>query len=158
VILKKELDNCEDFKFVIITKLEMKMNNAKRILEDNGISPSLQRLIILRYLLVQYNHPSSEEVYQALIQEIPTLSKTTIYNTLKLFSQKGIIKQIAICGNELHYETQPGFHAHFLCEKCGKIFDFDQPEEAEFSKEFEGHVIKSKEVIYKGICRDCKGK
>ena len=132
------------------------MNNAKRILEENGISPSLQRLIILRYLLEQSSHPSAEQVYQALIQEIPTLSKTTIYNTVKLFSKKGIIRQIALYGNELHYETQPGIHAHFLCTKCGKIIDLIQPEEESFVKECNGHLIKEKEVIYKGICKDCR--
>ena len=75
---------------------------------------------------------------------------------MKLFSQKGIIRQIAVYGNELHYETQPGFHAHFLCMKCGKIIDVFQPEEEFFAPEYDGHLVKEKEIIYKGICRDCR--
>lgn len=128
------------------------MKDAKRLLEEKGISPSLQRVIILRYLLTHYDHPSTEEVYQALLEEIPTLSKTTIYNTLKLFSEKGLIHQIAIYGNEVHYETQRDYHAHFRCLKCGKIFDLRIEGAEEFPLECDGHQIIEKEVVFRGTC------
>jgi Fur family transcriptional regulator, peroxide stress response regulator len=132
------------------------MKDAKRLLEEKGISPSLQRVIILRYLMTHHYHPSTEEVYQALLEEIPTLSKTTIYNTMKLFAQKGIIRQIAIYGNEVHYETQLDFHAHFHCLQCGRIFDLEIDEQGEFPLEREGHEIIEKEVVFRGTCRHCR--
>ncbi len=132
------------------------MKDAKKLLEEKGISPSLQRVIILKYLLGHRNHPTSEEVYQALSRQIPTLSRTTVYNTLKVFSKKGLIHQIAICGNEMHYETQPGFHAHFQCIQCGGIFDIDL-DCAKFDiEECEGHKITEYELTLRGICRKCR--
>ena len=132
------------------------MKDAKKLLEEKGISPYLQRVIILRYLMTHDNHPSTDEVYQALLEEIPTLSKTTIYNTLKLFSQKGIIHPLAIYGNEVHYETQQGFHSHFYCMECGRIFDLDIGEREEFPVERDGHQIREKEVVFRGTCRHCR--
>ncbi len=132
------------------------MKDAKKLLVEKGISPSLQRVIILKYLLGNHNHPTSEDVYQALSREIPTLSKTTVYNTLKLFNQKGLIHQLAICGNEMHYETQPGLHTHFQCIRCGEIFDINLDCPKFDIEECEGHIVTEYELILQGICRNCR--
>ena len=52
-----------------------------------GIHPSVQRIAIMDYLIKHRTHPTVDEVYTALSDEIPTLSKTTVYNTLKLFAE-----------------------------------------------------------------------
>ena len=62
---------------------------AKDILIENNIKLSIQRVEILNYLLLAKNHPSVDMIYLSLSNKIPTLSKTTIYNTLKLFVKKG---------------------------------------------------------------------
>ena len=58
-----------------------------KYLQGYGIKPSIQRIAIMDYLLTHKTHPSIEEIYLALCDEIPTLSKTTVYNTLKLFAE-----------------------------------------------------------------------
>ncbi|MCF7918750.1 MAG: transcriptional repressor [Candidatus Cloacimonetes bacterium] len=132
------------------------MRDAKRILEEKDISPSLQRVIILKYLQEHPNHPTVEDVYHDLIDDIPTLSKTTIYNTLKLFTQKGIVYQLAVPGNEAHYDYSEGYHAHLLCEECGGIFDIESDISLNIENDLEGHLILGIEVIYRGICRNCR--
>ena len=64
------------------------MNNYTKILRDKAISPSIQRIKILEYLDTHRTHPTVDEIFTSLIPVIPTLSKMTIYNTLKLFSTK----------------------------------------------------------------------
>ena len=134
------------------------MKDAKKMLEEKGISPSLQRVIILKYLQDNQNHPTVETLYQELIDVIPTLSKTTIYNTLKLFGEKGIVYQLAIPGNEAHYDCAECYHAHLLCEKCGEIYDLDLEGEDQQKEEIDGHKVTGIEIIYRGICRKCRDK
>ena len=77
---------CNDFKFEMITILKtLQMNASKQYLLNFGIKPSLQRLAVMKYLMQYHTHPTVDEIYAALHSSIPTLSKTTIYNTLSLF-------------------------------------------------------------------------
>ena len=61
------------------------IDNIEKYLRDHGISPSYQRKRIFEYLYNSKDHPRVNDIYYALIDEIPTLSKTTVYNTLNLF-------------------------------------------------------------------------
>jgi Fe2+ or Zn2+ uptake regulation protein len=132
------------------------MQKTKKELESRGISPSLQRVIILKYLLRNKEHPTAEDIYSSLSRQIPTLSKTTVYNTLKLYTEKGLIKQLVINGNEHHYEANLEYHAHFHCNKCGKIYDLDLEYPEKELKTIEGHEAMEAELVIRGICRECK--
>lgn len=61
-----------------------------------NIKPSVQRIAIMDYLLAHKTHPSIDEIYLALCKDIPTLSKTTVYNTLKLFVEHGAALMLTI--------------------------------------------------------------
>ena len=63
----------------------VEVENIGHYLKSKSIRPSLQRIRILEYLIKNRNHPTVEMIYNELLCEMPTLSKTTIYNTLKLF-------------------------------------------------------------------------
>ncbi|EJX04128.1 iron uptake regulatory protein [gut metagenome] len=63
---------------------------------DHGVKPSVQRIAIMDYLLKNRTHPTAEEIYSALVNLIPTLSKTTVYNTLKLFVEQGAALMLTI--------------------------------------------------------------
>ena len=72
------------------------MDTAKQYLIENGIKPSVQRLAIMMYLLEHRTHPTVDEIFNDLSKSIPTLSKTTVYNTLKIFAEKGAILSLKI--------------------------------------------------------------
>ena len=88
-----------------------------------NIKPSVQRIAIMDYLLAHKTHPSIDEIYLALCKDIPTLSKTTVYNTLKLFVEHGAALMLTIDEKNACFDGDTSLHAHFLCKKCGKIFD-----------------------------------
>jgi len=69
-------------------KEESTIDKLKKSLKENGISPSIQRLKVYEYMLLHRNHPSVNMIYEGIKDEIPTLSKTTVYNILKLFIKK----------------------------------------------------------------------
>ena len=96
-----------------------------------GVKPSVQRIAIMDYLLEHRTHPSIEDIYLALCDDIPTLSKTTVYNTLKLFVEHGAAQMLTIDERNVNYDGDVSLHAHFLCKKCNKIYDLPAAQEEE---------------------------
>lgn len=136
----------------------MQINELSDKLTSHGVKPSLQRLNILNFLLDNNIHPTVDTIYNELIGEIPTLSKTTVYNTLKLFVDKGVVQQISIEENELRYDGCTDFHGHFKCVQCGKIYDFNVSESKIPSIVLNDFQIIEKHLYYKGICINCLNK
>jgi len=122
------------------------------LLKESGISPSVQRIRILEFLMTNFTHPSVEEIYISLVKEIPTLSKTTVYNTMNLFREKGLIKAV-IDEGETKFDGNISEHGHFKCRKCGKIIDFDI--NSMDLKELTGFKIEEKHTYFVGICSGC---
>ena len=122
-----------------------------------GIKPSVQRIAIMDYLLTHRTHPAIDEIYLALCEQIPTLSKTTVYNTLKLFVEHGAAQMLTIDERNTCYDADIQLHAHFLCKKCGKIIDLpSSTEQAKVSamKE-EGFKVDEIHQYFKGYCPSC---
>ncbi len=122
---------------------------------EHGIRPSVQRLEIMEYLLTHRTHPTVEEIYEALHPQMPTLSRTTVYNTLDLLAAKGAVQHITIDPRMSHYDGDVSLHGHFLCIECKKIIDIpldSLPEELYP----EGYEVSSVHVYYQGNCPACR--
>ena len=102
---------------------ETKQKDLQNLLIKYQIQPSLQRLQILAYLVSHY-HPTAEEVYSHLYDELGTLSKATVYNTLNLFVTAGLVKPLRIDERQMRYDMVTADHGHFQCDACGEIYDF----------------------------------
>ena len=89
--------------------------NAHEYLLKFGIKPSVQRIAIMNFLLHNRIHPSVEDIYNALCVSIPTLSKTTVYNTLKLFAEQGALLALVIDEKNVRFDIDTSNHAHFQC-------------------------------------------
>jgi Fur family peroxide stress response transcriptional regulator len=130
-------------------------SNVVEILQKNNIKPSYARIRIFEYLTVKNSHPTVDEIYNALAKDIPTLSKTTVYNTLDLFIEKGLARIINIEENETRYDAIMSNHGHFKCESCGKIYDFNVDIDSLKSADLNNFKINDKNVYFKGICPRC---
>lgn len=138
------------------------MRNAIDLLTEHGIRPSPQRVAIMDYLLCHKTHPTVDNVYAAMLPNMPTLSKTTVYNTLKILEEKGAIQVLNIDEKNAHYDAEETIHAHFLCQNCNKIFDifFDKDRQEHIAgltktSNLKPFSITSTQINYKGICPDC---
>ena len=131
-------------------------NNIKGYLKKRGIKPSYQRMKIYQYLVENQNHPTVDMIYKDLVQKIPTLSKTTIYNTLKLFVDKNISVIISTDDNETRYDADTSIHGHFKCRVCRRIYDVNFDLSQIELNEFEGFNIDYHNLFLKGICKKCK--
>ena len=135
--------------------------DVKQRLSEYNIRPSVQRMAVMDYLLRHKTHPTVDEIYEALLPQIPTLSKTTIYNTLRLFVEKGAALKLVIEDKNERFDGDISLHAHFICQRCGGIRDIFLPEVPQIAdinvKEVSGCQITSTELYYRGYCPDCKG-
>jgi Fe2+ or Zn2+ uptake regulation protein len=138
-----------------MTKEHTSMEYLKEYLINEGIHPSYQRLRIFEYLDRGEFHPTVDMIYNELAKEIPTLSKTTIYNTLNLFKKNGIVTGLTIEANEVRYDTNMQLHAHFKCDDCGMVYDIQVEIPYLTSLTVDGHRICERHLYLKGTCKNC---
>lgn len=125
-----------------------------RKLQLCGLKPSLQRVAIMQYILTHFTHPTVDEVYAHLSIEIPTLSKTTVYNTLKALAEKGAVLALTLDEKNVRYDGNVAEHAHFLCTSCGAFLDVPMTLAPEV-KQPEGLHVQEVQLFYKGLCPHC---
>jgi len=124
-------------------------------LANKDIHPSIQRIKIFEYLIKNPCHPTVDQVYKDLHIEIPTLSKTTVYNTMKLFVETGLVKILTIEENEIRYDIITETHGHFKCEECGAIYNFKLDIDSIAIEELSGFRVSNKNVYFEGVCPKC---
>jgi len=117
-----------------------------------------QRRIILEELRKARTHPSASELYLAVRKRSPKISLGTIYRNLELLGTEGAITKITTeSSNRFDGNAMP--HPHFLCEKCKKVFDVEQPFEVKFDKksiEKTGCRVFGASLEVYGLCKKCK--
>ena len=135
--------------------MNTKTNTIER-LQQFGVKPSMQRIAIMDYLLQNRTHPTADVVFNSLYPSMPTLSKTTVYNTLKLLAQQGALLEITIDDKNVRYDADICQHAHFKCINCGKIYDIPIKNSKILSvKKLGDLLITDAQVYYKGYCEKC---
>lgn len=129
-------------------------SKALKMLEEHQIKTSYQRLTILEYLMEDRTHPTADNVYTALAGKVPVISRATVYNTLTLFLEKGLVSTMISARNELRYDllTQP--HGHFICNQCERIYNFPYRCNNQYV-DLDGFEIVSAEIVLRGVCREC---
>ena len=131
------------------------MKDAVAILTRHKIRPSVQRVAVLRYLRSVMTHPTVDDIYQALLQDNPGMSRTTVYNTLELLRNNGIVNALDFGEGFLRYDAQRIAHSHFHCEGCGKVFDIMTPPPNCLGLLPGGFSLKRTQLYMGGLCADC---
>ena len=116
---------------------------------------TVQRQIIFDMLKQFDIHPTVDELYMEIKKSHPAISKTTIYRNLRQLAQVGQIGKVALPDDADRYDKRADRHYHFLCKKCGTLFDvdIDYPEYIDekvrerYDVQVDGH-----DIIFKGTC------
>ena len=152
---------CNDFKNEIRRTVENMATRAelREELIKAGIRPSVQRLAIFEYVRQSCEHPTAEVVYEALCDELGSLSLTTVYNTLKLFVDAGLISMLTIDDTFRCFDGNRSCHAHFRCDRCGRIVDLEMKKDfLSLVEGLDNYVINDAQLYLKGLCPVCKNK
>lgn len=134
------------------------MLNIKNLLNDHGIKASMARIKIYEYLYNNRTHPNVDTIYNDLVKDLPTLSRTTVYNTLKVFEEYDIVNSLSLNKNEMIYDLNDFNHSHFKCIKCGNVYDIHLEDINFDNLNKQGFKVTNKSVYVTGICPSCKNK
>jgi Fur family iron response transcriptional regulator len=105
--------------------LTAERERAARTLESRGITPTPQRIEIARILLARPQHLSAEQVLGVLKQGDLSVSKATVYNTLGLFAEKGLVREVIVDPSKVFYDSNCGDHHHLYDVDSCTLTDFD---------------------------------
>ncbi len=129
--------------------------SARKALSESGLNASYQRMRILENLMARMDHPTAGMVYDALLKEMPSLARATVYNTLNALAEKGLVTALTITPEEVRYDCTREPHHHFLCKHCGSILDIAIRCRYAGTGELLGHRVEDIHGYFKGTCRDC---
>jgi len=118
-----------------------------------------QREAILRVLKRTATHPTADWLYIEVRREIPNISKGTVYRNLNFLRQTGEISELNPDGTVTRYDGRQDSHYHFSCEKCGRVFDVDEPVSPELDQRVAqetGFQVNRHVLEFFGLCRDCQ--
>jgi Fe2+ or Zn2+ uptake regulation protein len=135
--------------------MEVSIESLTRQLKDKGIRPSYQRIKVLEYMHRKGGHPTVDGIFRALASDIPSLSKVTIYNTLRIFVEAGLLRVVDIDETEKSYDITLSNHGHFQCEACGTIYNFEVNIDQVPVEGLGRFEITQKNVYFKGYCPNC---
>ena len=97
--------------------------DALNLLRRHGIQPTPQRIAVAEHVLAAKTHPSADKVWEQVRRRCPTLSRATVYNTLNLFVEKGLIRTRVLKGGTVVFDPRIDAHHHFIDVNTGKIYD-----------------------------------
>jgi Fur family iron response transcriptional regulator len=121
------------------------------VLRNKGINPSAQRVAIAEYVLSTSAHPTADEVCAEVRRRFPMVSRATVYNTLNLFAEKGLLRRHVLTEGSTVFDPNVKPHHHFIDEGSGKIFDIPWDlVNVENVAELDGFEVKEYQVVMRG--------
>lgn len=117
-----------------------------------------QKEVIARVVMDACDHPTADTVLERARAEMPSLSLGTVYRVLKDMARRGEIREVVCKDAPSRFDKTTANHAHFTCVKCGKIKDvfFDLDKFDKSVVDFDKDVVLESQLIFRGICADCK--
>src|SRR5688572_18760538 len=91
------------------------MTTADR-LRERGVQPSAQRVAVAEYVLHTDEHPSADQVWARVRARFPMISRATVYNTLHLLAERGLLRELVLAEGRVVYDPKTERHHHFIDE------------------------------------------
>lgn len=127
-----------------------------RLIHSSGLRVSPQRLAVMDYIFNERTHPTADEIYSALHSEFPAMSRTTVYNSLHVLVDAGLVTLLEIENGVMRYDMgKQRIHGHFLCRRCGEVFDLPLPPDFQAVSD-SGFSVDTVELNCKGLCPACR--
>ncbi len=136
-------------------KLEKLVSRSK----EKGLKLTPQRMVIFKILAESNRHLTVDEIYQEARAEHPMLSPATVYRNVEQMVDAGLLAHLELSGASMRYDTNLEEHHHFVCNKCGKVFDlylkdFNYEVDSEKSH-LSGIKVDSRQLYLHGTCGEC---
>jgi Fur family peroxide stress response transcriptional regulator len=142
-------------------EITKRMQHFECVCRDAGVKLTHQRMEIFREVALSKDHPDAEMVFQGVRERIRSLSLDTVYRTLWLLSDLGLVNTLGPPRGRTRFDANLSRHHHFFCIKCGATRDFYSDELNDLRppdslKAF--GQIETTHVEVRGLCRACGAK
>ena len=138
---------------------EVEHRSLARYLEEHSLKHTKQRDAILEVFLRATGHITSEEIYQRVQDEHPSIGYTTVYRTMKLLCDAGLAIERHFDDGLTRYEIAHEHHDHLVCIRCGKIIEFEcqmiESTQDEIAARYGFRVLRHRHELY-GHCETCR--
>jgi Fe2+ or Zn2+ uptake regulation protein len=127
-------------------------------LHERGQRVTSQRLVINRLLRERNRHVSADELLDAVEERLPNVSLPTVYSTLELFEELGLVRRVGSVGGRVLWDSRLDDHHHAACSGCGRVEDIDAPLDASAAvaaARDAGFADPRAGLVVTGLCRDC---
>jgi Fur family peroxide stress response transcriptional regulator len=138
---------------------QVRLQTFEQLCRDQGVPLTVQRRRILETVLELDNHPTADQVHEALAERLPGVSRTTVYRTLETLVRLGVITKACHPGSVVRYDIRTEVHHHLVCLRCNKVVDLvDEQLDAlpipdTSTMDFE---VSDFRVQLRGTCRSCR--
>lgn len=142
-------------------EVEQRMKNFETVCRDEGIKLTHQRMEIFREIAQTDDHPDADQVFQRVRGRIPTVSLDTVYRTLWLLNDLGLVVTLSSSRERARFDANLQSHHHFVCGQCGFTRDF-------YSNDLDNiklpasigslGEVEATHVEVRGVCRECAEK
>jgi Fur family transcriptional regulator, iron response regulator len=127
------------------------------VLEQHGIQPSAQRVAVAQYVLYTDQHPSADQVWTVVKESFPMISRATVYNTLNLFVEKELLRELHLSATSVVFDPKLDTHHHFIDDATGTIHDvaWDKVQVCNIET-LRGFEIRDYQVVMRGRRRSSR--
>ena len=134
------------------------LESKRKALKASGLRATSQRALILE--AIRRGHLDADEIYRQVRRKRPRLSLSTVYRTLRMFKELGLVEELHFDEAHHHYEMKSSSeHQHLMCLDCGKIMEFEYP----LSQKIKRNIAREKdfevtgvEIQVTGYCSKCR--
>jgi Fur family peroxide stress response transcriptional regulator len=151
---------------VIITNMERKDLVAQKLAELDvacrgaGLPVTSQRRVVMAVLAGRSDHPTAEEVYEAVQWQLPEVSRTTVYRVLDLLVRLAVASRIHSPSARARFDAEVRQHHHAICRVCEQVVDLRAPDFDDIpvpsGDAAGGFVLTGYVVSFSGICKVCE--
>jgi len=127
-------------------------------LRERGQRVTLPRLLVHRHVRQGNRHLTADQVYAELSPELPSLSPATVYGTLDLLDELGLVRRVSTPRGATTYDSRVDEHHHVICRVCGRVQDLEAEVEtgsAERAARAAGFTVSHAQLTLSGLCPDC---
>ncbi|ABR49735.1 ferric uptake regulator, Fur family [Alkaliphilus metalliredigens QYMF] len=130
-----------------------------KTLKSKGCKITPQRLAVFQALKKRKDHPNAESIYKDLEAAYPTMSLATIYKSLELFIDLGLIQVINVGENSFRYDGNNEVHSHLICSQCARVEDLDNSifqNSIPSVQEISNYKVEKQQFCFYGHCPTCQ--
>jgi len=137
-----------------------RLEKFREFIRERGLKSTRQRDEIANWFFQHKGHLSADQIYREVKEAVPGIGFSTVYRTMKLLVEAGLVSERHFGNAEALYENVSGHHDHCICTACGKILEFEDERIEELQRavaERSGFLLVSHKMELYGLCAACRG-